>query len=69
MGSIGAPELIVVGIIGLLVIGLPVGVILLVLRMNRPSTTGLIPCRSCGRPVSPRAAACPQCGEPIARVG
>lgn len=28
----------------------------------------LVPCPSCGRQVSPRAAACPQCGAPIGGI-
>jgi hypothetical protein len=70
MGSIGAAELIVVAIIFLLVLGLPLVAVVIAMRAGRRmppgQVAGLWPCRACGKPISPRAAACPQCGEPRA---
>ena len=65
MGSIGAPELIVVALVFLLVIAAPLAIVIwLVTRKSAGSATGLVPCGGCGRAISPRAASCPQCGEP-----
>jgi uncharacterized OB-fold protein len=58
MGSIGAPELIVV----LLIVGV---VAFFVLRRKGPAHgSDLVPCRACGKRLSPRAETCPLCGEP-----
>jgi hypothetical protein len=69
MGSIGAAELIVVGLFFLVVIGVALVVVILAIRRGRSgaghgSSPALWPCRACGKPISPRAAVCPQCGEP-----
>ena len=66
MGSIGAPELIVMGLIGMLVCAAPLAIVIwLVMRKRTPAVTaGLVQCGACGKAISPRASACPHCGEP-----
>ena len=65
MGSIGAPELIVVAIVFLLAIAAPLAIaVWLITRSKQAQGAGLIACRRCGKAISPRAASCPQCGEP-----
>jgi hypothetical protein len=72
----GHLELLVVGAILLLLIGIPLLaaalVIVLVLRSSRGASQGhaaanLIPCPDCGRGLSPLAESCPGCGRPVNR--
>lgn len=60
MGAIGAPELIVL-VLSLCMVAIP---IVIVVRLLRRKPNDLVPCRACGRQVSPRAETCPRCGEP-----
>lgn len=67
MGSIGLPELIVL----FLAVVLVSVVVIVVVRLIKATTRGgaerqLLPCRACGKPISPRAVSCPSCGEPRA---
>lgn len=69
MGSIGAPELIVVALIGLLVCAGPLALAIFFLARKKPTAgapAGLIQCPACGQAISPRAHSCPHCGEPRA---
>ncbi len=63
MGSIGAPELIVVTLVLVMIIA----AVLLVLRGIRAASSGpsLAACPSCRGKVSARAKACPHCGDPL----
>lgn len=58
MGNIGAPELSVIAIVSLLVVGVPVVIVLVVLLSRSKAMqagAGLVPCPSRGRGVSPHA--------------
>ncbi len=63
MGSIGASELIILALM-LLVLVVPIVVAIRFVARHNAASADLVPCRACGRQVSPRAPTCPQCGEP-----
>jgi hypothetical protein len=63
MGTIGASELIILALI-VLVLVVPVVVAIRFVAKHNAASADLVPCRACGRQISPRADRCPQCGEP-----
>jgi len=71
MGSIGSPELVVMGVIFAMLVAVPLLVVLVILKVVRKTAAapGLVPCRACGRAVSARAGTCPHCGEPRVALG
>jgi hypothetical protein len=63
--GIGAPELLIVGIIGLITLAPVVVAIWLLVRFTRDSRNpNLTTCPDCSQRISPRAQACPHCGAP-----
>lgn len=63
MASIGVAELIILALI--VVMFVVVGLVLSrVLRATTGPAAGLVACRACRRPISPRAPSCPHCGDP-----
>jgi len=69
MGLPGAIELLILGAICFLVVGLPLIILLIVLAVNRRRPTSANPnlraCPDCNAAVSVHAASCPQCGCPL----
>jgi hypothetical protein len=64
MGSIGWSELLVLALIVLLLVGVFMIIRGIVIGIV---SRGLIACRACNRPMSPRAASCPHCGDPLTK--
>jgi len=62
MGTIGASELIILALI-VLVLVVPIVVAIRFVAKHNAASADLVPCRACGRPVSPRAETCPHCGD------
>jgi hypothetical protein len=62
----GLFEVLIVGIIGLLTVGVPATIVLwLVMRFARDARNpNLAACPDCGRRISLQARACPHCGAP-----
>jgi hypothetical protein len=64
MGGIGISEVIILGLIVVLVVGIA-GAVALVTRIKGMTTPiQVYPCRACGRAVAQDAPCCPQCGAP-----
>ena len=64
MFGLGPMEVLILGVICLLpTAGAIIAVVVLLAR--RASTSNLIPCPDCGRPLSPQAPSCPHCGRPL----
>jgi hypothetical protein len=64
--GIGATELLILAVMGLVLLGAVVLVALLVfLGLRRRDAMGMAPCPDCNRPVTPVATCCPHCGRAL----
>ena len=58
----GPMEMLIIGLICLVFLTVPVGVVVLVLVLSRRSAS-VVPCPYCGAPAPPWAEFCPNCGR------
>ena len=68
MGAPGHIELLIIGAICFLAVGVPLIILLIVLAVNRRPKEGnpnLRPCPDCNAAVSVHAESCPRCGCPL----
>ena len=59
----GWMEMLIVGLVGLFLLGVPIVVVIIVLVANR-SKTAATPCPKCGKP-TPQLNFCPHCGASL----
>ena len=63
--GVGIMELLIIGMLGLMIIGVPVIIIAVVLLVNRKGVQNEAkPCPKCGM-LAPKHGYCPHCGAPM----